>query len=127
MKTFDEIVEEVYNDTGLRGEFVACAKLMNVPSLNKKGPEGVEFPLYKGTERFVGYYEIREASILPWRQSGSPEVQKSRRGLDLLFSALCRCLGLKYKLSKPEEWTLVLNVIARYQSAENRTDFNALP
>ena len=119
MKTFDEIVEEVYNDTGLRGEFVACAKLMDVLDLDHQGPEGIEFPLYKGPKRFVGYYEIREASILPWRQVGSSKVQKSRRGLDLLFSALCRCLGLKYKLSKQEELTLVLNVTARYQSTKN--------
>ncbi|MBC8152108.1 MAG: hypothetical protein H7Z72_04285 [Bacteroidetes bacterium] len=118
MKTFDGIVEEVYNDTGFRGEFMVFAKLVNAINMADQQVMGVGLPSYTGTSRFVGYYEIREASVLQWPQLDSPEVQKRKRGLALLFSALCRCLSLKYKLSEQDARTLVMDVADRYRSAE---------
>ncbi len=108
MKAFEELVEEVYQDSDLRLEFVKYVEL------RRKRREGIR-QLQEQTPpdqkpRFLSYDEISQTP-----PSLSPEVVSLQWGMMILSSSLFRTLSLRYALAAEAVHQLREAVVIRYE------------
>lgn len=118
MKPFDELVEEVYSNVSFRGEFAALARLRATLDLSAQQVSAHADASGDGaTPGFMGYYEIREATVRETTlkmMTEAPAVKACKRGISLLFSSIYRGLLAQYHLDAEETRRLVMAVAARY-------------
>jgi hypothetical protein len=109
MKAFEELVEEVYQDSDLRLEFVKYVQL------RRKRREGIrqlkaQTPAPDQKPRFLSYHEISQTPPAP-----SPEIVALQWGLMILSSSLFRTLSLRYALAAEAVHQLREAVVIRYE------------
>ena len=116
MKTFEELVEEVYRDAGLRPEFVKYAELRAKVRRPAKQPGAEASPGPAGSYQFLRYDEITVigAGVPPER---AEEIGRLRRGLTILSLMLFKTLALRYPLEAGELHLLREAVLLRYEQA----------
>ena len=111
MRTHQELIEEVYNNTSFRSEFRSyaklCSTLQNEQQLRPKAPaapnpEGVNFILYN------------DLLITPKVEADSALVAKCKRGITFLYSSLSRALSRAYQLDGEETRRLIFAVSDRH-------------
>jgi hypothetical protein len=114
MKTFEELVEEVYRDADLRPEFVKYAELRARVRQPKKQPGAEAPPVPAGPYQFLSYDEISEigAAVPPER---AEEIGRLRWGITILSSTLFKTLSLRYPLEAGELHLLREAVLLRYE------------
>jgi hypothetical protein len=114
MRTFEELVEEVYQDGDLRPEFVKYVQLLTRVRQQKKQLDAEFPPFPAGQYRFLRYAEIGAH-----RAAGSPEkaeeTARLRWGIAILSSMLFRTLSLRYPLEAETLHLLREAVAARYE------------
>lgn len=93
MKTYEELVDEVYNDASFRSEFMSYVKLQTTlkteeQELNKQ----------------VGF-----------QPDDTPLMQKCKRSISVLYSSLFRGLSANYKLDAERARRIILDVTDRYK------------
>lgn len=100
MKTNAELVSIVYNNSSFRGEFKSFIKLRAT--------------IRRANENKGDNYSPDELTYQ------SEVIQKYRRGMTFIYSALFRALSSAYKLNDEETRLLILDVSDRYsQSASS--------
>jgi hypothetical protein len=109
MKAFEELIEEVYQDDGLRPEFVKFVQLRrkrreSIQQLKEQMPPSGQTP------RFLSYHEISQTPA-----NLSPEMVSVQWGITILSSSLFKTLALRYPLAAEELHWLREAVVMRYE------------
>jgi hypothetical protein len=108
MKAFEELVEEVYQDSDLRLEFVKYVQLRRkqrerIRQLKEQTPPGQK-------PRFLSYDEISQTS-----SAFCSEMVSVQLGMTILSSSLFRTLSLRYALAAEAVHQLREAVVIRYE------------
>ena len=116
MRTHQELIEEVYNDTSFRNEFVSYAKLQFTLQTEQQlrpkatattNPDGVNF---------ISYNDLLTK---PKIEPDSALVAKCKRGISFLYSSLVRAPYRAYQLDGEETRQLIFAVAARHLQSLN--------
>ncbi len=109
MKAFEELVEEVYQDSDLRLEFVKYVQLRRKRQESiRQSKEQTPAPGQK--PRFLSYDEISQTQA-----SLSAETIALQRGITILSSTLFKTLSLRYSLTAEAVHLLREAVVIRYE------------
>ena len=112
MRTHQELIEEVYNNTSFRSEFMSYAKLRLTLKIEQQSrPKAPAAPNPKGI-RFISYNDLLTK---PKVESDSPLVAKSKWGITFLYSSLSRALCTAYQLDAEETRRLIFAVADRHE------------
>ncbi len=110
MKTFEELIEEVYQAGDLRQEFVKYARLKALHRAMVNQMKATSPALEIEHLRVMSYEEIVHTKPSP-----SQEAIELKRGMLFLSSALFKTLSQRYSLEAEEVKKLREAVAAKYQ------------
>ncbi|WP_461054948.1 hypothetical protein [Spirosoma arcticum] len=116
MRTHQELIEEIYNDTNFRNEFISYAKLwFTLQTEQQLRPKAPAAPNPDGVN-FISYNDLL---IKPKIEPDSALVAKCKRGISFLYSSLARALYRTYQLDSEETRQLIFAVAARHIQSIN--------
>ena len=110
MKAFEELVEEVYQDSDLRLEFVKYVQLRRKRRESIRQLKEQTLAPDPSKARFLSYDEISQTQASP-----SPETVALQWGMMFLSSSLFRTLSLRYSLTAEAVHQLREAVVIRYE------------
>ena len=116
MRTHQELIEEVYNNTSFRNEFISYAKLRSTLQTEQQlRPKAPVAPNPDGVN-FISYNDLLTK---PKIEADSILVVKCKRGIAFLYSSLSRALSKTYQLDAEEIRRLIFAVAAKHIQSLN--------
>ncbi|MFD2934448.1 hypothetical protein [Spirosoma flavum] len=118
MKTHEQLVEEVYNNTSFRAEFMSYVKLWKTLKTEQQiRPKAPSAPNQSGA-KFISYHDMITGATKV--DPDSPLVSKCKRGIALLYSSLFRGLSVVHKVDAEEARRLIVGVAERIEQMDSR-------
>ncbi|GAB3011531.1 hypothetical protein [Spirosoma pulveris] len=116
MQTHDEFVEAIYNNPSYRSELVCINKLratlelalQELATSKFSEPAGPAKPL----RRMLRYDDLIGKPIT--QLADSPEINRCRRGITVLYSALIKGIMHTYAMSTQQANKVLFDVLTRY-------------
>lgn len=116
MRTHQELIEEVYNKTSFRSEFMSYAKLRSTLQAEQKlRPKAPAAPNPDGIN-FISYEDLLTK---PKVEADSDLVAKCKRGITFLYSSLARALTKAYQLDAEETRRLIFAIADKHSESAN--------
>lgn len=115
MKTHEEMVDEIYNDTSYRGEFKSYIRLTK--TIRERLAVKVSTTPPWSREKFEGL-TYDEITAIPSPSAIPPDLVEPKRHAEILYCSLQKALAIKYALDYSQALRLVLDVVGRYEQSE---------